>query len=398
MNFMKNKLLLLAPVIALVIIFIFSLAQIPSAKQSPKGLPIAIVNEDGGVDIPGQGNRNFGQQVADMIAKMTAQTAGDKEPAVKWIAVPDAERAKEGMNRQEYYGALVIPEDYSRKQASLHTPAPSPPSIEIYVNQGMNAMASNIVTQLLNGIVDNMNHNVSAGLAEGIIKQGGTLTAEQAAVLASPITKNVHVVNQTGTSANAPVAMFQPLWIASLAGAALIWLSLKRSETSGRKGKTAAVSAQVLAGAIAAVAIGFGLAWFADGMLGFDIPRFIDTALFLSVASFSFLFMILAVLLWLGMAGIPIFILLMFFGAPLLALAPEAMPAFYRDWVFPWLPMRFMTDGLRELLFFGKEFEWSLPVSVLVWIGLGSILAALLSPLKPVARKETKGRAAESAS
>ncbi|MGO4374689.1 phage infection protein, partial [Paenibacillus sp. MCAF20] len=58
MNLFKNKLTLLLPIIVIAVLFIFSLTSIPSINPAPKQLPIAIVNEDEGVDIPNQGNVN----------------------------------------------------------------------------------------------------------------------------------------------------------------------------------------------------------------------------------------------------------------------------------------------------------------------------------------------------
>ena len=99
---------------------------------------------------------------------------------------------------------------------------------------------------------------------------------------------------------------------------------------------------------------GFGLTWIADGMVGLNISNFTDTALFLSITSFSFFLMISAVLSLVGLKGIGLFALLLFFGAPLLSLAPEMLSPFYQDWVYSWLPMKFMIEGLREIFFFGK--------------------------------------------
>lgn len=160
----ENKFFILAPVIAIFIVFIFAVVLIPGAKQAPKNVPIAIVNEDLGVEVPNQGTMNFGKTMVDMINKMMKETSGEDEPAVKWITVSSYKKAKEGMDNKEYYGAIVIPGNYSMKQASLQTPAPSSPELKIYVNQGKNAIASNAVTQILNGIVDNMNHKVSGQL------------------------------------------------------------------------------------------------------------------------------------------------------------------------------------------------------------------------------------------
>ncbi|MGM9988544.1 MAG: YhgE/Pip domain-containing protein [Bacillaceae bacterium] len=388
MSSSKNKILMLVPIVALLITFIFSVVQIPTAKQAPKNVPIAIVNEDVGVDVPTKGKVNFGETIVDLMNKTAKEATGEAEPAVKWIAVSDFQKAKKGMDNQDYYGALVIPKDYSLKQASLQTPTPSSPEINIYVNQGKNAVASNAVTQILNGIVDNMNKNVSNQLVEGLKKQDGKLTIQQASVLASPITKNVHYLNPTGTKGNAPLALFQPIWIGSLVAAVLLWLSQRKGDQPSKKKKVLTISMQIVVGAIASLVIGFGLTWMADSMLDFDIANFMDTALFLSITSFSFILMILAVLMWIGLAGMPIFILLLFFGAPLLAMAPEFMPSFYQDWIFSWLPMRFMIDGLRELFFFTKELSWNQPTSILVWIGLGSLIVLFLSTFKPNVNKK----------
>ncbi|MFJ8265590.1 YhgE/Pip domain-containing protein [Peribacillus asahii] len=380
----KNKLILLSPIIALAVIFIFSLTLFPSVQPQPKNLPIAIVNEDEGVEIPNQPKLNMGQTIVEMMQKNSKATT-DEDPAVKWIKVKTAEDAQKGMDNQKYYATLVIPKDFSAKQASLRTPAPSSPEVQIYINQGMNTAASTMAGQVLNGIVDNMNNNVRKQLLDGFEKQGATLTTKQAASLATPITKTVTNVNEIGSNSangNSPVSLFQPLWMASLASAAIIFIAVSKLSITNRKENLAAKSAQILMGAIVALFIGFGLTWLADGLVGFNIPQFIDTALFLTITSFSFFLMILAVLSLLGFKGIPIFVLMLFFGAPLLAVAPEMMSPFYRDWVYSWLPMRFMVEGLRELFFFGEGLTWNIPVSVLVWIGLVSMIVILGTALK----------------
>lgn len=388
MNIFKDKLFIIAPIIALLITFIFAVVQIPGAKQAPKNVPIAIVNEDLGVEIPNQGNVNFGKTMVDTLNKSMKDTSGKDEPAVKWIAVSSYKNAQEGMDNKEYYGALVIPEDYSAKQATLQTPTPSSPELKIYINQGKNVAASTAVTQILNGIVDNINNQVGGQLLEGFKKQSGNLTIEQASVLASPITKTVTYVNETGTKGTVPMALFQPIWMGSLVAAMLLWISQRKMEYTSKKKKLATISMQVVIGAVASLIIGYGLTWLADGMLGYDLTNFSDTALFLTITSFSFILMILAVLMWIGFAGMPIFVLLLFFGAPLLSMAPEFMPSFYKDWIFSWLPMRFMVEGLQDLFFFGKGLSWSQPVSVLVWLGLGSLVVLFLSTFKPSVKRE----------
>ncbi|WP_249866137.1 YhgE/Pip domain-containing protein [Paenibacillus konkukensis] len=381
----KNKLVLLSPIIALLVIFIFLLTLFPSVQVQPKNLPIAIFNEDQGLEIPNQPKMNMGQTIVDMMQKTASSTSGE-EPAVKWVEVNSAEEVQNGLDNQDYYAALMIPKDFSEKQASLRTPTPVSPKIHIFINQGMNPAASTMAGQVLNGIVDNMNNNIRTQLFEGFTNQGVTLTPDQASKLASPIIKEITNVNETGTKSangNAPVSLFQPLWMACLASAAVLFMVTSKTTTKTRTENLIAKLMQVVAGAVVAVVVGFGLTWLAENMVGLHIPQFVDTAFFLTITFFSFFLLISAVMSLLGMKGIAVFALLLFFGAPLLALAPEMMSPFYRDWIYSWLPMRFMIEGLRELFFFGKGLSWNHAVSSLTWIGVVSAIVIFGSVLKP---------------
>ncbi|MGN4446749.1 YhgE/Pip domain-containing protein [Bacillus cereus group sp. MYBK79-1] len=385
---LKNKLLLFSPVIALLVVFIFSLTLFPTVQPKPKNLPIAIVNEDQGVEIPNQPKMNMGQTIVDNMKKTSKL---EEEPAVKWVEVKDKESVQQGLSNQEYYAALVIPKDFSAKQSSLRTPQPSSPEVEIFINQGMNTVASTMAGQMLNGVVDNMNNTVRAQLLEGYKAKGVTLTADQVSNVVTPIAKKVTNVNEIGKNSangNSPISLFQPLWIASLASAAIIFIAISKMPVGTRKEKFVLKLKQIITGAVAAFVIGFGLTWIADGMVGLNISNFTDTALFLTITSFSFFLMISAVLSIVGLKGIGVFALLLFFGAPLLSLAPEMLSPFYQDWVYAWLPMRFMIEGLREIFFFGKGLSWSTPVTVLVWIGVVSMVIILATALKRSTIKE----------
>ncbi|MED4402559.1 ABC transporter permease [Metabacillus fastidiosus] len=381
----KNKLVFFSPIIALVIIFIFSLTLFPSVQPELKNLPIAIVNEDVGVEIPNQPKMNMGQTIVEMVQKNSKTTTDQEDPVVKWIEVKNTEEVQKGLDNQKYYAALVIPKDFSAKQASLRTPKPSSPEVEIFINQGMNTMASTMAGKILNGVVDNINNNVRTQLLDGLEQQEAKLTAKQAESLINPITKKVTNINEIGANSangNAPISLFQPLWMASLASAAIIFIAISKAAITNRKENFTAKLVQILIGVILSLVIGFGLTWLADGMVGLHIPHFTDISLFLSITSFCFFLMISAVLSLLGLKGMPIFILMLFFGAPLLAMAPEMMSPFYRDWIYSWLPMRFMIEGLRELFFFDKVLTWNSSVSTLVWIGVVSMIIILASALR----------------
>lgn len=129
-------------------------------------------------------------------------------------------------------------------------------------------------------------------------------------------------------------------------------------------------------------------------MLDYKFADFNHVALFLSLTCATFILLILAITVWIQFASLPIFILLMFFGLPLLQIAPEMLPSFYADWIYPWLPFRFMFEGLKEILFFSGEL-WGTAAITLCWIAVVSILVLLLSVVKRSSYKEDtspKGR------
>ena len=385
---MKNKFFILAPIVACVAMFIFSLTLFPSVQPAPENLPIAIVNEDVGVTVPGQGDVNLGDTLVETVQQATAAAEG--EPAIKWVVVESKEALDLGLQNKDYYAALYIPADFSEKQASLRTPTPANPELEILINQGMNAAVANVTTQALNGIVDRMNSMMQTQLVEAFKAQNATLTPEQAVAIATPITKVVTTVNGASENTgggNMAMNLFQPAWIGSIAAAVLLFFAASKSPAATKKGSLIQRIIQIAIAFVAAFLVGFGLPFLADKMVGFNIPDYTQTAFFLTITIAAFITMILAVLSIIGLPGIFIFVLLMFFGAPLLALAPEMMSGFYQDFVYSWLPMRFMIDGLKDIFFFGTGVTWA-NTQVLVWIMIVSVFVIILSVFIPKRKKE----------
>ncbi|WP_339195849.1 ABC transporter permease [Solibacillus sp. FSL R5-0449] len=375
---LKNKLVLALPFITLAIIFIFSLTLYPNVQPKVRDLPIAIVNEDEGVTLPNGTTMNMGQTIVDMIENGSSDLEASE--MIKWVFVESDEAVQKGLDAQKYYGALVIPNNFSEKQVSLQTPAPTNPAVQIYINQGMHMQVSTIAGQVLNGVVDNMNNAVRTQLIESAEKNGELVSAQLAGNLVTPIQKNVINVNEVSkntANGNAPFLMLQPMWLASLVGAAILFFTASKLKHVSRKESFATKGLQLLMAFIAAIFIGFGFTWIAGDIVGLNIPSFMDTALFLSITSISFILLILALFSWIGFRAMPIFVLLLFFGAPLFGLAPEMMSVFYRDWLYPLLPMRFMVEGLRELFFFNAELSWDL-VATQVWmIGVSCVVIIL---------------------
>lgn len=391
MTLMKQKLVWVLPLIVAAVIFVFSLAMIPTINPTPVRLPIALVSEDQGATLPNGIATNMGETLTGMIKQQTSSAASADGPAIEWVHVNTEKEAISGLDEQKYYAALVFPVDFSQNQATLLTEKPVQPQLRIYVNQGMSASASTMAGQVLNQIVDTMNSKIRADLLAAAGKPSGKVTVQQASVLAATIAKDVKNVHETGThtaNGNAPVSLFQPIWMGSILGGVMFYLVISKLNFAYRRSLLAARVVQTVAGAVLALIAGFGLTWFA-GSWGLHIPDGTATAIFLSLCYFAFFLMISAVLSWAGLKSMVLFVLLLFFGAPLLSLPAEMMGSFYRDYVFPWLPMRFMVEGLREMFFFGRSLDWNHSTAVLTGIAAVSLVVLLGSVLKVRKNRQT---------
>ena len=371
----ENKFFGIAFIAVLFLSFIFVATQIPGAHSSPKDLPIGLVLEDEG---------NMGQTFVEMIQKNPQAT---KESPFKWVVFKNEQDMNEKLANQELYGAIYIPKDFSEKYASFQTPTPTSATLKIYISQGENANVATMVTQALSTMVEKMNDNVSAQLLAVTEKNNISLNANQARTYTTPIQSELVNVHETGKLSNAPLSFFQPIWISSLISAILLWFT-------GRNCKFNTVLEQLkfrVFQALIAIIIGlFGgylLTWYSTWMLDYEFADVHHVALFLSLTCATFILLILAITTWIQFASLPIFILLMFFGLPLLQIAPEMLPSFYTDWIYPWLPFRFMFEGLKEILFFSGEL-WSSAAVTLCWIAVVSILVLLLSVVKRSSYKE----------
>ena len=110
--------------VVLALIYVAYLAPVVSPEENLEDLPIALVNEDEGAELAGE-RVDFGDRVVENV------TAPDSPAAdtVGWARPDSRQEALGGLGRKEFYGAIVIPADYSEKLASIA----SPPEITIAV-------------------------------------------------------------------------------------------------------------------------------------------------------------------------------------------------------------------------------------------------------------------------
>jgi YhgE/Pip-like protein len=108
----------------LALIYFAYLAAVASPEENLEDLPIALVNEDEGGKLAGE-EVNLGDRVVENVT-------GPDSPVtdtVAWARLGSRDEALKGMGNNEYYGAIVIPADYSERISDLA----SPPTIPIAV-------------------------------------------------------------------------------------------------------------------------------------------------------------------------------------------------------------------------------------------------------------------------
>lgn len=365
---MKNKFLVLPFVAVIVLGLIFLSAQIPSAKMSPKNLPVALVSEDAGE----MGNTLL-RNLQDQLAEMGMDT-------LKFQIYDSVHAMEKAMDEQEVYGGLVVPENFSRQFASLQSESPENPLMQIYINEGVNTTVSSILTPALNNIVMQLNTVMSTQLLQTMEQGEIPIQASQVSTLGAPIQAETIIVNAVGDLGAAPTAFFQPLWFASILGAVLLYFAQRETTFNSRQEKTKFHVIQSSIAIIYAFFAGYFVTWSTTWILGFSFENFNQVALFSSLACLAFLFLIFATTAWLRVPSLVVYILLMFFGLPLIQLAPEMLPAFYQDYILPWLPMKFLINGLKDILYFGQGVFNGNGI-VLTWITIISFILLWIKQL-----------------
>ncbi|GGG75830.1 YhgE/Pip domain-containing protein [Paenibacillus radicis (ex Gao et al. 2016)] len=387
-NMFRNKLVWIGLALVVGVIFIMGLAQLGSSSNPvPKNMPVALVSLDKEVQLPNGQTLAIGKMIEQQL--MTAAPSQGTEPPLKWERVNSKDTAMQGLDDKKYYSVLILPESLSADIATLFSPQPKAAAVEVYLNQGMNITGANLVSQVLTKIGEGMNGQLRKQVLEGVKAQGDILNSAQAAALASPITLQteiVHPVPAHSANGNAPVAFTILAWFGAMIASVLTFqASAKARSTSKLSNAGVAVSQAVIGLLYVLVALGATLL-LAKSTLGMTIADSWQFSIYFTFISYCFFLMQSCLLNWLGMNGMPIMILIFFFGSPILALPSQMLPAFTQDWLYSWIPLRFGTEILREVLYFGGSSFSSASAVTLIIIGAValclSLLAAVVKPYK----------------
>lgn len=447
----------LGVVAVLALVFYAYLGAVVSPEENLEDLPIALVNEDRGGELAGKGV-NLGDSVVEKITAPGSPAAG----TVDWIQSGNSSEALKGIGNGEYYGAIVIPGDYTQRISGLAGPpagvppsgqppasepagielltspavgpsttaqiqnafsgivggvsgatserilgglseqgapvpqgtaavisdpvkgnvseadvsgaagplpkAPEPAQIEVLTNPSAGQAVATPVQNISTGIVGAVSGATSERLSSAAAEQGAQLTPEVAAVIGDPVRADVTEAQPVGPDSGNGQSPFSLAFLVNLSGliggAAIFFLvggAAERLEArSLRTSRTGLWTVRLLLGLAYALLIAGAELWVAFGLLGVEHEA--STAqvyLFLALATTAAASVTMLLAVAFGPAGIGISAVLNVILGLVSSggLAPlEALPPFYQAYA-DWLPLRYVIDGLRSLLFYDGSLD-----------------------------------------
>jgi YhgE/Pip-like protein len=371
----KEKLAWAAPIAVILIIALFSMNLFAQGDPKVRNLPIAVVVNDEGA------------QVDTVLAALDKLAVGiDGAAPTIAFTVEQEEDLEQLFADKKYYAAFVIPEGFNTAlETVLETNTAA--TLEIYVNQGYNMTGSTFAKTALNGFVTQLNTQYATTLQTQLGNE--QITVDQAATLVHPIIAEETVFNPiTAATANgsAPTLMAVPAWVGALIGGFIIFLtssSIMKKQMLTRKETLRLMLGQVLFGVLIALFSGFTVATLAL-LAGITMPSYLLVAGFVSFAAFCFYLLVTAITAWIGKPAITLFMIVMLLGMGVLMTPMEMLPDFFVHFIRPWVPLRFASEGLREIFYFGSGFYTGSSFNTILGIGIAGFIIYFLSIFKPV--------------
>jgi uncharacterized phage infection (PIP) family protein YhgE len=375
------------------------------------------VNHDKGTSIQGK-NVDIGGKLVDNLKDSDSKS-------IKWVEVDSEKEAQKGLDKQKYYGAAILEKDFSKnamsktqkvvmdsKKAEMKEKIKSgdiPPEqakkmqqsapkndvtvkqahLKTLANGGANMQASQMASNVLKGVGENINKQITKQSISTLEKQDVKVSAKDINSITNPVKVNDKKVNEVKDhqgSGNAPFLMFMPVWISSIVGSILLFYAFRSSRNITIVQRVTATLIQIVGAIVTAFIGGFGYIYFMSGVQGFEFDDVNKIALFVSIAILSFMGLIIGVMTWLGMKSIPIFFIAMFFSMQLVTLPKQLLPKFYQDYIVDWNPFTHYANTIRELIYMHQP----ITMNTTMWMFVGfMIFGAISSLIATIVRKHS---------
>jgi len=125
------------------------------------GIKIAVANEDAGAANEYVGELNAGAEVVEGLRE---------NDQLGWVFV-DADEARAGVERGDYYAAVIIPEDFSENLTSMLAGTFDQPKLVYYVNEKKNAIAPKVTDTGVGTIQAQVNATFVSTVSETVVSR-----------------------------------------------------------------------------------------------------------------------------------------------------------------------------------------------------------------------------------
>lgn len=370
-----------AAALALVMTFAY-LGAFLDPVGNARGLPVAVVSEDVGAAI-GERRVNLGRQVVAALTSPRSPTGA----AVDWRPLASREAALAAIRNDEVHAAVVLPRDYSRRLGALATPPRGPVAparVEVLANPGAGSYARTATQELATAAVTALSTRLAATLAGAAGPSAGT-PAQVAHRVEDAVDVRVREAQPIGDKSARGLSPFYFALMLALAGflgtvivnlgveflaglQALDLLALRLHRRELGLSRTALWRAKLTLALALAVLSGVLQTVLAVAVLGMDATNPVALGLFAVLGVAAVATVTLAFLVPFGVAGSLFGVLFVtIFGVPSSGgpYPQELLPDFFR-FLADWLPLRYLTDGARSLVFFDGSLDAGLGRALVV--------------------------------
>lgn len=368
----KNKFYIISLLSVVVIGVLLLIAQIPTFHTAPKNLPIAIVDAD---------QSTASQTIVKQLIKVTS-TGGENPTTLKWKVLKNERLVRSEMDKEHYYGALIIKKGFANKVQSLAITQSARPEMKIIINQAKNPTVAAGVQSALTMMTNKVGTGVATQVLVNMQLHEMATPTTTSSLLSKPVDITIQTVHGLKKQINMSAIFFQPLWMGALIGSLMMFFAQKKLDVGNKRHALLTKGTELVIMTVIALVAGFGTTSVAQFISGITYENFITVALYASFASLAFLLIMFGIELWIGFGVVPLFALLMLFSAPLMSLAPEMLAHFYTSNITPWLPMRFLLDGMREIVYYHTNW-WNGNTQSLAWVALIGVVLINTSIYKP---------------
>lgn len=402
---------------------LWSFMFFPMLNGTAKNVPYAVLSLDEGTSVANT-TINIGDQLVenltdpDSASKLSSDDSDSTQQAIAWTVFTSQKDLDDAMNGNDYYGAIVIPEDYTAKTiAAKQAQTQSALQLAQAQQQAQAQLQQQLARAKAQGATEEQLQHMQADAAAQTLKaQNNAAQSETDAGKSDEPTitiitngaKNASVAQQLATQmssklkesgVNVETSTVHDHDLGSTTGAQMIGqlstapiIAMSASCTMlmfmmTRTGKNASRKERIVRFALqTGYALGLsacvaGLACFLMGVIGGLTLPFGTVFPFLWMASFCIMAMLIGLMTLLFPLGTVGMFTLM--GTMSCAyIAPEMLPAFFLDWIYPWSPSHFVVDGVRGIVFLGDgAFNTSLgALAVCLIIGVISAAIGLALP------------------